>query len=370
MHLTFVLGTRPEIIKLSSVLSACVRDATPFTLIHTNQHYDPAMDACFFEELGLPAPDHHLGVGSGSHSQQIAKMIVGVESVLQRCETDRVIVQGDTNSALAGGLAARKLGVPVAHVEAGLRSFDPHMPEEANRILLDHLSSDWFCPAPLQVELLRREGIQGPRVHLTGNTGNDATLAYAPRARERVAHRRNGVLAEGYLLLTCHRPANTDDLERFAMLLGACDDIARGLGLRVLFPTHPRLGSAHRATIARFSRIAPLPPVGYLDMLSLIDGATLVLTDSGGVQEESCALRRKCLILRENTERPETLAVGGAQLPERLEREALLCAADQLMARHVEWYNPFGDGQAYRRILDALTPRAEAAHPQTGAARA
>ncbi|MDH0144627.1 non-hydrolyzing UDP-N-acetylglucosamine 2-epimerase [Aquipseudomonas alcaligenes] len=361
MHLAFVLGTRPEIIKLFSLLGACARQGIPYTLIHTNQHYDAAMDGRFFSEFGLPNAHYNLGVGSDSASQQIGRMLLGIEPVLRDVQPDCVIVQGDTNSALAGGLAASKAGIEVAHVEAGLRSFDKAMPEENNRVLLDHLSSLWFCPSSLQVELLALEGIKGAGVHVTGNTGNDAALQYAPSAIERSSiYRALGLQQEGYLLLTCHRPSNTDDPAYFARLMHAVQGVAEALGRQVIFPQHPRLSRQNREVLREMGHLRAIEPVGYLDMLALMQGAALVLTDSGGMQEEACVLQRRCLILRANTERPESLDTGGACLVPGSERGRLIEAAHALLGARVSWSNPFGDGRAYQRILDVLRARYEA----------
>lgn len=355
MHLAFVLGTRPEIIKLSSLLAACVRDGLPYTLIHTNQHYDAAMDRLFFSEFSLPGAQFNLGVGSAPASVQLGRMMMGIQPVLQEMKPDCVIVQGDTNSALAGGLAASKSGITVAHVEAGLRSFDKSMPEETNRILLDHLSSFWFCPSSLQVDLLAKEGIQNANVHITGNTGNDAALHYASRAREQSRIYDTLELAtEEYLLLTCHRPSNTDDPAHFARLMHAVQCLAEAKNLQVIFPVHPRLGSYSREVLKSKTRIRTIEPVGYLDMLALMQGASLVLTDSGGMQEEACVLQRRCLILRANTERPESLGTGGARLVSSVAEDSLIEAAKMLDQTQVNWSNPFGDGMAYQRILKVL----------------
>ncbi len=355
MHLAFVLGTRPEIIKLSSLISACIQRDIRYTLIHTNQHYAASMDRLFFDELDLPLAHFNLGVGSGAAGSQLARMVMGIEPVLQAVKPDYVIVQGDTNSSLAGGLAARKVDIPIAHVEAGLRSFDRAMPEETNRILLDHMSDFWFCPSALQVDLLSSEGIFNANVHITGNTGNDATLRYAPTART-----RSGILEslelhpEGYLLLTCHRPSNTDDIAHFAKLIEAVQRLAEVRNKSVIFPVHPRLGLEHWKIIDSSSHIKATAPLGYIDMLALLQGAELVLTDSGGLQEEACVLQRHCLVLRANTERPESLDSGGARLAPLLTENSLLEAANELRHATVTWSNPFGDGQAWQRILQVL----------------
>lgn len=355
MRITYVLGTRPEIIKLAPLIAASACENLPFSIIHTNQHYARAMDRVLFDELALPRPDHQLSIGSGSHGEQTGRMLVGIDRVLRDRRPDLVVVQGDTNSALAGGLAAVKLGIPVAHVEAGLRSHDRTMPEETNRVLIDHLSQHLFCPTPLQAGLLAAEGIADRRVQVTGNTVVDAAMTYAARARRQSEiHAVLGIRNEGYFLLTCHRPSNIDDPRGFAALMAAVAEIAEWADVPLIFPVHPRLSDAGRAIVARHRRIVAIDPVGYLDMLALQQGAALIMTDSGGVQEEACVLRRKCLILRTSTERPETLAVGGAELPTQLDTAGLRTAARRLLDRQVVWRNPFGDGHAHRRILDAL----------------
>ena len=363
MLITYILGTRPEIIKLASLIQASVREGLPFSIIHTNQHYAERMDRVFFNELELPEPDHHLGIGSLSHGEQIGRMLTGIERVLLSRRPAVVVVQGDTNSALAGGLAANKLGIPVAHVEAGLRSHDRSMPEEINRVLIDHLSDHLFCPTANQAGYLAAEGIHAGRIHVTGNTIADATLSYAETARQRSGIlRRLGLSAGAYGLLTCHRPSNTDDPAHFAALMDAVADIAAASGFPLVFPIHPRLGESQRRAAASHRRIALTDPVGYLDMLALQQNAALILTDSGGVQEEACILRRKCLVLRRTIERPEALENGGCVLPASLEASELRSAARTLLQRPVDWSNPFGDGLAYRRILDILTASAGRLH--------
>ncbi|QZX81117.1 non-hydrolyzing UDP-N-acetylglucosamine 2-epimerase [Metapseudomonas otitidis] len=355
MHLVFVLGTRPEIIKLSSLIHACIQRGIRYTLIHTNQHYTSTMDRLFFEELELPLAHFNLGVGSDIASSQVARMVMGIEPILRAVKPDYVIVQGDTNSSLAGGLAARNVDIPIAHVEAGLRSFDKSMPEENNRIQLDHMSDFWFCPSALQVELLANEGIQSANVHITGNTGNDATLRYAQISRARSGILESlGVQAEGYMLLTCHRPSNTDDIVHFAKLIEAVQRLAEARNKPVIFPVHPRLSQEHRKIIDGSSHIKTSAPLGYIDMLALLQHAELVLTDSGGLQEEACVLQRRCLVLRANTERPESLDSGGSRLVPVVAGNSLIDAADELRHSSVSWSNPFGDGQAWKRILHVL----------------
>ncbi|MBD9362456.1 non-hydrolyzing UDP-N-acetylglucosamine 2-epimerase [Methylomonas fluvii] len=360
MHITYVLGTRPEIIKLASLIQASVREGLPFSIIHTNQHYAERMDRVFFNDLELPEPNHHLGIGSLSHGEQIGRMLTGIERVLLAQRPSVVVVQGDTNSALAGGLAANKLGIPLAHVEAGLRSYDRSMPEEINRVLIDHLSDHLFCPTANQANYLVGEGIRGGHIHITGNTIVDAALDYAETAQRRSdILDRLGLTQGKYSLLTCHRPSNTDDPAHFATLMDAVADIAEASGFPLVFPIHPRLGEHQRQAAANHHQITLTDPVGYLDMLALLQNAALILTDSGGVQEEACILQRKCLILRRNMERPEALENGGCVLPASLSASDLRSAALALLERPVVWNNPFGDGFAYRRILDTLTATAD-----------
>lgn len=355
MHIGYVLGTRPEIIKLASLIAASVRNGLRFSVIHTNQHYAERMDRIFFEELGLPPADHNLGIGSAPHPTQIGRMLCGIGPVLEHTQPDVVVVQGDTNSALAGAMAANKLGIAVAHVEAGLRSRDRSMPEEVNRVLIDHLSDHLFCPTALQAQILREEGLPAAAIRVTGNTVADATLAHAQTARRHSdILQRLGLRQDGFHLLTCHRRSNTDDPQHFAALMQAVASISDAAGLPLVFPMHPRLAAMGNAAAERHRVLRAIEPVGYLDMLALQQGATLIMTDSGGIQEEACILQRKCLVLRTTTERPETLQVGGAELPSSLDERELRAAAERLLARTVAWHNPFGDGHAYRRVLDAL----------------
>ncbi|HEY1026194.1 MAG TPA: UDP-N-acetylglucosamine 2-epimerase (non-hydrolyzing) [Pseudomonas sp.] len=355
MHIAFVLGTRPEIIKLSSLIKACQVQRIDYTLIHTNQHYSSSMDACFFEELALPAAHFNLGVGACPPASQVGRMLVALEPLLNDLKPDHVVVQGDTNSALAGGLAANKAGFSVAHVEAGLRSFDRSMPEESNRVLLDHLASHWFCPAERQVQLLAREGIAGPGVQVTGNTGVDATLLYAARAiRHSQVLELFGLQPGNYLLLTCHRPSNTDDLSHFSRLMSAIEHLAQQRGQVVIFPCHPRLSAAHHAILATLPSIRCCEPQGYLDTLALLQQSSLLLTDSGGLQEEAYVLGLPCMVLRNNTERPETLENGGACLVQDISPEVLCRLAAELEGVRIPRGGALGDGLAYQHILGAL----------------
>jgi UDP-N-acetylglucosamine 2-epimerase (non-hydrolysing) len=315
MRILHVVGARPNFMKVAPILAELRKHPdVEQVLVHTGQHYDEKMSDVFFQDLGMPAPDVHLGVGSGSHAQQTAKVMMAIEPVLLGRRPDVVVVAGDVNSTLAVALVASKLGIRIAHVEAGLRSRDWSMPEEVNRVLTDRLSDLLFTPSPDGDENLAREGIDPARVHLVGNVMIDSLRAALPRARESRIHAQLGVGRGAYALATLHRPSNVDDPESLAKVLGALAEIAARLP--VVFPIHPRTRARmaadarlrDRAASARGLRL--VDPLGYLDFLALAADARFVLTDSGGIQEETTALGVPCLTLRENTERPVTVEVG------------------------------------------------------------
>jgi UDP-N-acetylglucosamine 2-epimerase (non-hydrolysing) len=297
----FVVGARPNFMKTAPVLRALPDDLETL-LVHTGQHYDAEMSDVFLSELGLPKPDVFLGVGSGSHAEQTAKALVGIERVLLEHRPALTVVAGDVNSTLAGALAAAKLRIPVAHIEAGLRSFDPDMPEEHNRKLTDHLADVLLTHSEIANENLRREGIDAG-VHLFGNTMIDSLLAHVDAARAREPWQRLGVEPGAYGLVTLHRPALVDDPEMLAATVDGLEELARTLPL--VFPVHPRTRLPRTP-----AGVIATEPLGYLDFLGLEAEARLVLTDSGGVQEETSALGIPCFTLRENTERPVTVELG------------------------------------------------------------
>jgi UDP-N-acetylglucosamine 2-epimerase len=340
MKLVTVVGARPQFIKAAAVSRAiraynsdssapayqltsgapCPRPHAPGpvpviasrlpiheVLVHTGQHYDENMSAVFFRELHIPEPDYNLGVGSGPQGQQTGLMLARVEEVLLKEKPDWVLVYGDTNSTLAGALAASKLHIPVAHVEAGLRSFNRRMPEEVNRVLTDHMSDLLFCPTETSVKNLEREGITGG-VHLVGDVMYDSLLYYLPTAERRSTILKDLGLTSPYALCTVHRAENTDNPKRLRGILSALNQIAAG-GLPVVLPLHPRTRERLNGDVA----FSPHPdlrivePVGYGDMLVLTKGAQVVLTDSGGLQKEAYLLGVRCITLREETEWIETL---------------------------------------------------------------
>jgi UDP-N-acetylglucosamine 2-epimerase (non-hydrolysing) len=356
VDLALVLGTRPEIIKLSPVIRACERRSVPYTLIHTGQHYSDDLDTVFFEQLDLPEPDYNLGAGSGTHGQQTGRMLIDIEAALQSEEPDVVLVQGDTNSMLAGALATSKLDPAIGHVEAGLRSFDREMPEEINRVVTDHIADYLFAPTESTRSLLLEEGIDDERIHVVGNTIVDAVLANRELAAERSTVLADmGLSRGGFILLTAHRPENVDDPERLDRLLEGAASVARMLDIPVIYPIHPRTKDrldSFAITVPDVIRL--IEPLDFLDFLRLEDTALLAITDSGGVQEETCILHTPCVTVRDSTERPETVEVGANTIV-GVNPDAVRDGAREMISRDTDWENPFGDGTAAEQILDLIT---------------
>lgn len=353
MRVAIVLGTRPEIIKMSPLVRALQRRGTDFVLVHTGQHYSYNMDRVFFEQLDLPDPHHNLEVGSGTHGAQTGRMLAAIEKVLESERPDEVLVQGDTNSVVAAALAAVKMGIRVGHVEAGLRSFDRTMPEEINRVVGDHVADHLFAPTPLSVENLRREGLPESRIHLTGNTIVDAVVQNRDlAARKSRVLDTLGLQAGRFVLLTAHRQENVDNPERFAGILEGARAVGDELGMPVLYPVHPRARKRIGEMGLDASRVRLVDPVDFLDFITLESSARIVLTDSGGVQEEACILGVPCVTLRDNTERPETIEAGANALAGAKPDAILRAARDMLPSRPKG--NPFGDGRSAERILDIV----------------
>ncbi|HXK33140.1 MAG TPA: UDP-N-acetylglucosamine 2-epimerase (non-hydrolyzing) [Dehalococcoidia bacterium] len=348
MKLLTVVGARPQFIK-AGPFSRAVRQRHTEVLVHTGQHYDAALSDVFFEELGLPKPDHHLGVGSGTHGRQTAQMLERLEDVMRRESPDAVVVYGDTNSTLAGALAAAKLGLPVAHVEAGLRSGVRDMPEEINRIVADRLSTWLFAPTKNAADNLAGEGITDGVV-VTGDIMFDALLQHVAVAEQRsTALRDMGLTPGSYALATVHRAANTDDVRR----LGEIFDALALLREPVIVPLHPRTKAALMGTdIEVEPPVRVVEPVGYLDMLMLQRHARVVLTDSGGVQKEAYLLGVPCVTLRDETEWVETLE-GGWNVLAGADAERIVAAAKRPRPAG-EPAPVFGDGHAAERMVAAL----------------
>jgi UDP-GlcNAc3NAcA epimerase len=343
-----VVGNRPQFVK-SAPLSLALRERDVDEIVlHTGQHYDPELSAVFFEELELPPPAYELGAGSGTHGEQTGKMLPGIEAAVVEEKPNAVLVYGDTNSTLAGALAAGKLLVPVAHVEAGLRSFDRSMPEELNRMLVDRLSTLLFCPTDVAVANLAAEGIT-EGIHQVGDVMYDANLRLAALARERSRSlERAGVEPGGYLVLTLHREANVRP-EPLARVVGALAE----LGEPVVFPAHPRTTAAlDAAGLALPGNVRLFPPVGYLDFAALASQARVILTDSGGVQKEAYWYEVPCVTLRTTSEWVETLETGWNTLVGS-DPDAIV-AATRAAAPGVKHPPLYGDGRASQRIADLL----------------
>ena len=352
MKFCIVLGTRPEIIKMSPIIRKCEEGGLGFFMVHTGQHYSYGMDRIFFEELHLPQPKYNLDVGSGAHGGQTGKMLAGIEGILADEKPDIVYVEGDTNTVLAGALAAAKLHIKVGHVEAGLRSFDRTMPEEINRVVADHVSDLLFAPTEASRQLLLKEGIPEEKIFVTGNTIVDAVLENMRIANDSPVLERLGVRPRSYMLSTVHRQENVDDRKRLADIVQGLGLVAEEHGIPLILPAHPRT----RKMLETFELKTPenirlIEPLGFMEFLKAEANARLVLTDSGGVQEESCILGVPCVTLRENTERPETIEVGANVLAGYRHEDIARCARDML-GKQSGWQNPFGDGHAGERIVD------------------
>jgi len=303
--------------KLAPVARALAARGARHTVVHTGQHYDPEMSEAFFRDLRLPKADHALEVGSGSHARQTAAIMERFEPLCETLAPDVVLVYGDVNSTVAAALVAAKLGVTVGHVEAGLRSRDRTMPEELNRLVTDHLADLLFAPSPDAVENLRHEGVSPQQIHFVGNVMIDSLVVALPAARALDAPRRHGVAKGQYTVVTLHRPANVDDPETLCELLGALGQIGRNGGGPLLFPVHPRTRARMQALgvqAATLEGVRVLEPLPYLEMLGLVSDAGLVITDSGGLQEETTWLGVPCVTVRPNTERPITCVAGTNRL--------------------------------------------------------
>jgi len=351
MKIVSIVGARPQFIKCAPV-SRELRKEHEEILVHTGQHYDHGMSAVFFEELAIPEPDYNLGIGSGAHGRQTGAMLGAIEDVLEKEEPEIVLVYGDTNSTLAGALAAAKMHVPVAHVEAGLRSFDRRMPEEVNRVLTDHASDILFCPTATAIRNLAAEGVT-EGVFLVGDVMVDAMNHNRAIAEERSRILEDaGVRSGEYLVVTVHRPSNTDSRENMAAIIGALGEA----GVPVVFPVHPRT----RKFLLGYDLLAAMPeniritePLGYLDMLRLMAHAKKILTDSGGVQKEAYMLGVPCITLRENTEWVETVEAGWNVLV-GAEREGIVDVIRQFSPGFLQ-KRIFGEGDASLRIREILT---------------
>ncbi len=354
MKVSVIIGTRPEIIKMAPVIKELERQGREYFILHTGQHYSYSLGRVFFEQLKLPQAKYNLEVGSGSHAEQTAKILIGVERILRKESPDIVLVEGDTNSVLAGALAATKLHIKVGHVEAGLRSYDRQMPEEINRMLTDHCSDYLFAPTEKAKAILQGEGIPEEKIFVTGNTIVDAVYQNLEIAREREDSLSSlGVTPGGYFLVTLHRQENVDNRERFTSILKGLDEVAAEFHLPVIYPIHPRSRKRMSQFDLKSKNLKLIDPLDFLGFLQLASKARLILTDSGGVQEEACILNVPCVTLRDNTERPETIEVG-ANILAGASPDKIIKYAKLMLNRENDWRNPFGDGKAGGRIVEIV----------------
>jgi UDP-N-acetylglucosamine 2-epimerase (non-hydrolysing) len=366
MKILHVVGARPNFMKLAPVREAlCKYPGVRQSVIHTGQHYDASMSEVFFRDLDLPDPDVNLEVGSGSHAEQTARTMLALEPQIRDMRPDLVLIYGDVNSTLAAALICSKLCIPVGHVEAGLRSFDRTMPEEVNRVLTDQISDLLFTPSSDGNQNLCREGISNERVHLVGNVMIDTVVKLLPKATQ--SWENGGVHRFGdlpFVLVTLHRASNVDDPDVLVRLLMTLQDVARQI--RVLMPVHPRTRRKIEDLNLQTTGLELLEPLGYLEFLALQSRATAVITDSGGVQEETTFLGVPCLTVRESTERPITITVGTNRLIGTSSRD-LLDAMQQTLAEGGKkgTMPPLWDGQAGERIADVVMKWAATGEPRS-----
>jgi UDP-N-acetylglucosamine 2-epimerase (non-hydrolysing) len=365
--IVIIVGARPNLVKAAALMKAMGEaPGIDAALVHTGQHYDDAMSAVFFRELGLPDPVANLGVGSGPHGKQTAQVMLALEPLLADMRPHCVMVVGDVNSTMAAALVAAKLHIPVAHVEAGLRSFDRTMPEEINRLVTDAVSDYLFTPSLDANENLLREGVPAEKIFFVGNVMIDTLQTSLPRAREARAAERHQLTPDGYAVLTLHRPSSVDDPDALRRIVDAIAVIQEQLP--VIFPAHPRTvrmleSSGIAATLARLARTRVVEPLGYFEFLGLLADARLILTDSGGIQEEATALGVPCLTLRTNTERPVTITHGTNRLVGHETAHVVASAMEALEApAHAAACPDLWDGRAAVRIVDILS-RTLAASP-------
>ncbi|MFA5133810.1 MAG: UDP-N-acetylglucosamine 2-epimerase (non-hydrolyzing), partial [Patescibacteria group bacterium] len=350
------VGTRPEIIKMAPVVRACEKEGVPFFILHSGQHYSQNMDRAFFEELELPQPKYNLGIGNQPHRKQVGMMVKGMTEIFKKENPAAVVLQGDTTTVLAAALAANKLGIKIAHHEAGIRSNDTRMIEETNRVATDHISDFLFTPTKISFNNLIEEGYRAEKINHVGNTIVDAILEHKAMSDSRSnILRLLSVDYKKYFLITAHRPENVDDKHKLEELLRVLEMLKSKYGdYKLVFPLHPRT----RKMLDAFQMSLPpeiiiTEPLSYFDFIKLEANAQLIITDSGGIQEESCVLRVPCVIIRENTERPEAVELG-MNILSGLNASSVDFAVKQLLTKEINWENPFGDGKAAERIVQIL----------------
>lgn len=356
MKIALVLGTRPEIIKMSPIIRFLEENKNEYFVIHTNQHYSKNLDEVFFKELELPKVKYNLKVGSGLHGEQTAKMMTGIEEIFIKEKPDKVLVQGDTNTVLAASIVASKLKIDLGHVEAGLRSGDKGMPEEINRIIADHCSTYLFTPTENSSENLLNENIKQKNIYMVGNTIVDAikqNLEIAKR-KSKIIEKLN-LQENNYILVTAHRAENVDNKNRLKKIFTGLEMLQKEFSIPVIIPLHPRTSSRIKEfEITIPSSLKIIEPLGYMDFLVLESKAKLIATDSGGIQEEACILHIPCITIRDTTERPETIEAGGNVLVEWDENKILKYGIKMSKTDRV-WPNPFGKGNSSELIIRSLS---------------
>lgn len=343
---------------MSPIISRLIERDIDYLIIHSNQHYSDKLDSIFFRQLQLPPPDFSLDVGSGTHGEQTGKMLQKIEQILLKSPTSFVLVQGDTNTTLAGALSASKLHIPVGHVEAGLRSHDRKMPEEINRILTDHISDVCFVPTETQQRILLNEGIDKSKIIITGNTIVDAVFRNQDLMNENILETLD-LQKKKYFIVTIHRQENVDDPLILQEIFDSIAEAGVSHNYDIIAPLHPRtISMIKKSKINIGKKIRIIDPVGYFEFLALQKNASLIITDSGGLQEEACILKTPCVTVRENTERPETVKVGG-NLIGGVRKQSILPAIEIMLQKKPDWKNPFGDGQASEKIINNIVSKSK-----------
>ena len=338
---------------MSPIIRCCINSNLDYFILHTGQHYSYELDKSFFNDLELPEPKYNLNIGSGTHAVQTAGLLIGIEDILIKENPDVVLVQGDTNTVLAGALAASKLHIKIGHVEAGLRSYDRTMPEEINRVITDHISDYLYAPTEESRQNLIKEGITPEKIFVTGNTVVDAVFQNLSLSKEKEdVLSRFHLKSKNYVLTTFHRAENVDNKDKLEGILLALQTIHSKYKLPIVFPMHPRTEKMIQLFGLSTDGLIVLKPQGYFSFLQLEENAKAIFTDSGGLQEEGCIVGTPCLTLRENTERPETVSVG-ANILVGTNKESIMSAFSDLKT-DVSWVNPYGDGKAAENILNTL----------------
>ena len=352
MKVAIVVGTRPEIIKMSPIIKYCSGQRINYDVIHTQQHYSDNMDRIFFEKLNIDYPKLSLGVNPGEPHLQISSIIERCGEVFKSNNYDIVLVQGDTNTVLGAAISAQKCGVKIGHVEAGLRSFDKSMPEEINRILTDQISDFCFCPTDISKNNLMHEGIDENKIYVVGNTIVDVIKNNIGKAKN-LRDIQNTILTNKYALVTLHRPANVDVVKSLSTIINVLKKIQDKLNYQIIFPVHPRTYNRIVAAGIDIGHICIVDPVNYFSFLSLMIGSSIIITDSGGIQEEACILNKPCITVRENTERPETISIG-ANILTGLNEVKIFGAIESWSRKSVTWNHPFGNGNSGEMIMKII----------------